>query len=283
MEAKKIAQSSVNIELGKAFMAENSKKEGVITLPSGLQYEIIKKGTGKKPTVADQVQTHYHGTLIDGTIFDSSVDRGQPATFGVGQVIQGWQEGIPLMSEGAKYKFYIPQELAYGMQSPSPKIPAGSTLIFEVELLDIIPAPKTSTTPKEVATSPTNEEGIKFLEENAKKKGVITLPSGLQYMVIVKGNGPKPTLTDKVQTHYHGTLIDGTVFDSSVDRGQPATFGVNQVIKGWQEGIPLMSEGAKYRLFIPQHLAYGMRATGKIPAGSALIFDVELIKINPEN
>jgi FKBP-type peptidyl-prolyl cis-trans isomerase FklB len=121
----------------------------------------------------------------------------------------------------------------------------------------------------------------KFLAENAKKPGVVTLPSGLQYLVLVEGSGPKATITDKVKVHYHGTLTNGTVFDSSVERGQPATFGVNQVIKGWQEGIPLMSAGAKYRLFIPQELAYGNRASGKIPAGSALIFDVELFEINP--
>ena len=100
--------------------------------------------------------------------------------------------------------------------------------------------------------------------------------------VLVQGDGPKPSINDKVKTHYHGTLIDGTVFDSSVDRGQPATFPVNGVIKGWQEAIPLMPLGSKYRLFIPQNLAYGMRAQGKIPAGSTLIFEVELLEINPE-
>ena len=124
-------------------------------------------------------------------------------------------------------------------------------------------------------------EGEKFLEENKKKDGVITTESGLQYEIIKKGTGKQPKLEDQVLTHYHGTLLDGTVFDSSVERGQPATFGVNQVIQGWQEGIPLMKEGAKYRFYIPQQLAYGMRATGKIPGGSMLIFDVELIEVNP--
>jgi len=273
LEAKKMAAAAVAIKAGKDFLEANAKKENVVTLASGLQYEIIREGKGAKPTISDKVVTHYHGTLTNGDVFDSSVERGQPATFGVNQVIKGWQEGIPLMSVGAKYKFYIPQELAYGLQSPSPKIPGGSALVFEVELLDINPGAKEQ--------SAGVAAGVAFLKENAKKEGVVTLPSGLQYKVLVQGKGPKPTITDKVKTHYHGTLIDGTVFDSSVDRGQPATFGVNQVIKGWQEGIPLMAEGSKYRLFIPQELAYGMRATGKIPAGSALIFDVELIKVNP--
>lgn len=273
VEKKQAATASEGIEAGKKFMAENAKKKGVVTMPNGMQYEILKEGKGAKPTINDKVKTHYHGTLIDGKVFDSSVDRGQPATFPLNGVIKGWQEGIPLMSVGAKYRFYIPQELAYGMRSPSPKIPAGSTLIFEVELLDINPGQK--------ELQETIKKGDAFLAENAKKKGVITTASGLQYKVIKEGSGAQPKLTDRVKVHYHGTLIDGTVFDSSVNRGEPTTFGVNQVIKGWQEGIPLMKVGSKVRLFIPQQLAYGTRATGKIPAGSALIFDVELFEINP--
>ncbi len=138
-QAEQEAQAVDNIAAGKAFLAANAKKEGVVTLASGLQYKIIKKGTGKQPTINDKVKTHYHGTTIDGKVFDSSVDRGEPASFGVSQVIRGWQEGIPLMKEGAKYILYIPQELGYGMQSPSAAIPAGSTLIFEVELITVNP------------------------------------------------------------------------------------------------------------------------------------------------
>jgi FKBP-type peptidyl-prolyl cis-trans isomerase len=281
VESKKMAAAAFAIKAGKDFLEANGKKENIVTLASGLQYEILKEGKGPKPTLTDKVVTHYHGTLTNGDVFDSSVDRGAPATFGVNQVIKGWQEGIPLMSLGAKYKFYIPQDLAYGLQAPSPKIPGGSALIFEVELLEINPGAKETNVAAAGAATNGVAAGVAFLKENATKEGVVTLPSGLQYQVLVQGTGPKPTITDKVKTHYHGTLIDGTIFDSSVDRGTPATFGVNQVIKGWQEGIPLMAEGSKYRLFIPQELAYGMRATGKIPAGSALIFDVELIKVNP--
>ncbi|CAA6817384.1 MAG: FKBP-type peptidyl-prolyl cis-trans isomerase FklB (EC [uncultured Aureispira sp.] len=120
---------------GQQFLKENTQRDGIITTASGLQYEILQEGEGDKPTLSSSVTTHYHGTLSDGTVFDSSVERGQPATFGVSQVIKGWQEGIPLMSAGAKYRFYVPQELAYGMRSPSPSIPPGSMLIFEVELL----------------------------------------------------------------------------------------------------------------------------------------------------
>ena len=124
------------------------------------------------------------------------------------------------------------------------------------------------------------EAGEKYLAENAKKSGVITLPSGLQYQVLKEGNGKKPSAKDQVKCHYEGFLIDGTVFDSSVQRGEPAVFGLQQVIAGWTEGLQLMQEGAKYRFFIPYRLAYGESgAAGAIPPFAALIFDVELIQV----
>ena len=121
--------------------------------------------------------------------------------------------------------------------------------------------------------------GEKFLATNKSKAGVITTASGLQYEVIKKGNGPLPTDTSRVKVHYHGTLIDGTTFDSSIDRGEPAVFGVNQVIKGWTEALKLMPVGSKYKLYIPQELAYGGQDQGAIKPFSALIFDVELLSI----
>lgn len=123
-------------------------------------------------------------------------------------------------------------------------------------------------------------EGENFLAENAKKPGVKVLPSGLQYQVLREGNGRRPTATDQVECHYEGTLINGQVFDSSYRRGETATFGLNQVIKGWTEGLQLMQEGAKYRFFIPYNLAYGEQGAGQaIPPYAALIFDVELVKV----
>jgi len=126
------------------------------------------------------------------------------------------------------------------------------------------------------------EKGQKFLDENKKRAGVTTLPSGLQYEILKAGTGPKPTATDKVTTHYHGTLIDGKVFDSSVDRGQPAQFGVNQVIPGWTEALQLMPVGSKWKLVVPSNLAYGERAPqgGPIGANETLVFEVELISID---
>ena len=136
MEARVNAE---NIEKGKQFLEENKQRPGVVTLPSGLQYEVIKEGNvGRYAKITDQVQCHYEGTLIDGTLFDSSIKRDQPATFGVNQVIPGWVEALQLMPEGAKWKLYIPSELGYGAQGAGEMIPPHSTLIFEVELLKIL-------------------------------------------------------------------------------------------------------------------------------------------------
>lgn len=130
--------NSENREKGRIFLEENKKKPNVVTLPSGLQYEVIKEGNGKKPKANDRVRCHYEGTLIDGTLFDSSIKRGEPAVFGVNQVIKGWVEALGLMSEGAKWKLYVPSDLAYGAQGAGDMIPPHSTLIFEVELIEVL-------------------------------------------------------------------------------------------------------------------------------------------------
>jgi len=135
LEAK---MSAAAIEQGKAFLEKNKKREGVVTLPSGLQYEVLTEGTGKKPQATDQVRCHYEGTLIDGTLFDSSIKRGEPAVFGVNQVIPGWVEALQLMSEGAKWKLYIPSDLGYGARGAGEMIPPHSTLVFEVELIEVL-------------------------------------------------------------------------------------------------------------------------------------------------
>ena len=131
-EAGKAAKAA-----GEAFLAENGKKEGVVTLPSGLQYQVLEEGNGKKPSATDQVVCHYEGTLIDGTVFDSSYQRNQPATFGLNQVIAGWTEGVQLMQEGAKYRFFIPYKLAYGERGAGAQIPPFAALVFDVELIEV--------------------------------------------------------------------------------------------------------------------------------------------------
>ncbi|MBF0576083.1 FKBP-type peptidyl-prolyl cis-trans isomerase [Dysgonomonas sp. GY617] len=135
LQAEKL---DINEKAGQEFLEINKKRPGVVTLPSGLQYEIITKGEGKLPQATDQVKCHYHGTLIDGTVFDSSVQRGTPATFGVNQVIKGWVEALQLMPVGSKWKLFIPADLAYGKAGAGQSIEPNSALVFEVEVLDIV-------------------------------------------------------------------------------------------------------------------------------------------------
>ncbi len=138
MKAQQAKKHEKTMTEGKLFLENNAKRAGVTTLPSGLQYEVLKAGTGAIPAKTDRVSVHYHGTLLDGTVFDSSVDRGQPATFGVTQVIAGWVEALQLMPEGSKWKLFIPYNLAYGERGAGGKIGPYATLVFEVELLSIV-------------------------------------------------------------------------------------------------------------------------------------------------
>tara|TARA_Y100001934_G_scaffold216725_1_gene257166 strand:- start:922 stop:1623 length:702 start_codon:yes stop_codon:yes gene_type:complete len=218
-------------------------------------------GTGEKPLATDKVEVHYHGTLEDGTVFDSSVDRGETITFPLNRVIRGWTEGLQLMPVGSKFKFTIPPELGYGAR-PIGSIPPNSTLIFEVELFNI-------------------EKPIVDLDFNlpAEEK---TLESGLRYLDHVKGTGEEATSGKEVVVHYSGYLADGTKFDSSHDRGTPFTFVLDQgrVIKGWDEGVAGMKKGGKRTLIIPPELGYGERgAGGVIPPNATLMFEVELLDI----
>ncbi|MBQ9164367.1 MAG: FKBP-type peptidyl-prolyl cis-trans isomerase [Bacteroidaceae bacterium] len=138
MNAEKAEAGKKALEEGRVFLQNNAGKPGVITTKSGLQYEVLNPGTGKKPKATDKVRCHYEGTLIDGTVFDSSYQRNEPAVFGLNQVIPGWTEGVQLMSEGAKYRFYIPYLLAYGESGAGGMIPPYATLIFDVELIEVL-------------------------------------------------------------------------------------------------------------------------------------------------
>jgi peptidylprolyl isomerase len=197
---------------------------------------------------------HYSGWTTDGKMFDSSVSRGTPNTFSVGGLIKGFSEGLQLMTVGEKRRFWVPQELAYRGQ---PGRPAGM-LVFEVELLEILADP--SAPPPDVAAPPSD----------AKRT-----PSGLTYKTLRPGKGTThPERRSQVTVHYTGWTTDGKMFDSSVKRGQPASFGLDEVIPGWTEGVQLMVEGEKTRFWIPQRLAYEGKAG--MPAGM-LVFDIELI------
>jgi len=220
---------------------------------SGLATKVLKPGTGKDhPAKEDLVTIHYTGWTTDGNMFDSSVAKGAPATFGVTKVIPGFSEGLQLMVVGEKRRLWIPEAIAYRGLPNRPK----GLLVFDVELIDI-----PSRAPSDV----------KAIPADAKRTA-----SGLAYRVIRQGTGgrhPKPT--SKVTVHYTGWTTDGKMFDSSVVKGAPATFPLNNVIAGWTEGLQLMYEGEKTRFWIPEKLAYG----GKSEPYGMLVFDVELLKI----
>ena len=226
---------------------------------SGLASKVLQPGTGSEhPSELDIVKVHYTGWTTDGQMFDSSVVRGEPSGLPLNRVIAGWTEGVQLMVVGEKRRLWIPEDLAYG---GAPGRPAGM-LVFDIELLGIQKAPPIPEAPSDVAAPPADAEVTK---------------SGLASKVLMAGTGTEhPKKTSRVTVHYSGWTTDGKLFDSSVVRGQPATFGLHQVIKGWTEGVQLMVAGEKRRFWIPEKLAYG-GAPGK-PAGM-LVFDVELISI----
>jgi FKBP-type peptidyl-prolyl cis-trans isomerase len=220
---------------------------------TGLATKVLKAGTGKDhPTKDDLVMVHYSGWTTDGKMFDSSVTRNQPATFGVSKVIAGFSEGLQLMVAGEKRRLWIPESLAYKGQAGRPK----GMLVFDVELVDM-----PNRAPADVKAPPAD----------AKKTA-----SGLAYKVIKEGTGgrhPKPS--SNVTVHYTGWTTDGKMFDSSVVRGEPTSFTLDKVIAGWTEGVQLMYEGEKARFWIPEKLAYG----GKSAPYGLLVFDIELLKI----
>lgn len=261
-EQEKSASDIKKEEKAKAKALKKVMK-GAKTTPEGLSYVITKSvEEGKFPVKGDVVKVHYQGRkLMDTTYFDSSYRRGEslPLKVGVGMVIKGWDVGIPLLKEGERATLIIPDSLGYGKEGSGGRGPLG-TLIFDVELVEIVDIGPYSTEGKEEKTT----------------------PSGLKYTTIVETDGEMPKKGQTVHVHYTGYLEDGTKFDSSWDRMRPFNFqlGMGRVIKGWDEGVALMKVGEKARFVIPSNLGYGPNgAGGVIPPNAALIFDVELLKI----
>jgi peptidylprolyl isomerase len=239
-----------------------------ITTESGLQYIILEEGDGELPEVGQVVSVHYTGYLTNGTIFDSSRDRGVPFNFplGQGQVIAGWDEGIGFMPAGSSGRLIIPPELAYGDSGAGAQIQPGDTLVFDVELVEIIPPPP---------ESPTAVEESEFLETD----------SGVQYYDFEEGSGAVAEDGQIVTVHFTGWLEDGEMFDSSFLRGQPIAIilGSGQVIPGWEDGMINMKVGGTRQIIIPPELAFGEEGAGGgiIPPNVTLIFEVELVDVSP--
>ncbi len=222
---------------------------------------VLHPGTGTDHAAAsDRVRVHYTGWTRDGTMFDSSLPRGQPALFTLTQVIPGWAEALELMAVGEKRKLWIPARLAYG-ESPKAGAPVGD-LTYEVELTEIIHAPKR---PEDVAAVP--------------KTATVTA-SGLAYRVLSAGSGKvHAKMSDRVVASYSGWTTDGLLFDSSGLRDGPGTFTVSALIQGWKEGLQLMVVGDKMRFWMPANLAYGDHPKNEDAPAGTLVFDIELLQI----
>lgn len=238
------------------------------TSESGLASLVLEEGAGvEKPGPTDIVAAHFTGWLADGTLLESTVMNGKPAQFKLDQVtIKGWVEGLQLMVKGEKRRFWIPEALGFGENPPS-GAPKGD-LIFDFELLEFKAMPKgpeAIPAPEDVAAAPSDAE---------------TTDSGLASKVLQVGEGSAhPGETDEVLVHYTGWTTDGKMFDSSVARGEPISFPLNGVIKGWTEGVQLMVKGEKRRFWIPGKLAYGETPSRPGAPAGTLVFDVELIRI----
>jgi FKBP-type peptidyl-prolyl cis-trans isomerase len=230
---------------------------------NGLATKVLRNGTGTEhPGANDLVLVHYTGWTTDGKRFDSSVAREKPASFAVNGVIPGWQSALPLFVVGEVRRLWIPSELAYGDTPPRPNMPAGD-LVFDVELLEIKKAPPVP-------------------EDLVNPTGAKATRSGLRYRVLQKGKSRvRPKHTDQVEVEYSGWTLDGRMFDSTTRRGEPGRFILDEIIPGLREGIPLMSPGDRFRLWIPEDLAFaGKKASPGTPQGD-LVFDIELIRIVP--
>ncbi len=288
IEKETISMSEAYALENQQYLETNKAKDGVEVTDTGLQYVVLNEGGGASPTVDDYVTVHYRGKFIDGKEFDSSHSRGEPATFPAGGLIPGFTEALTLMQEGDTWEITIPSEIAYGEAGAGGGfIPGNSTLVFELELIEVMTAEEAQQLQQrrqeaaEAEAAAFKDAQLAFLEQNKSQEGIQTTESGLQYRVIEEGEGAMPTAQSNVTVHYSGKLTNGEEFDSSYRRGQPATFPLNGVIRGWTEGLQLMKEGAKYEFFLPYDLGYGERGSGGgIPPYATLVFIVELISVD---
>ncbi len=267
--------AELTIDPFETYLPWNPALECVQTTESGLQYIVLKEGTadGAHPAPSDRVSVHYDGRLASGEKFDSSFDRGSPSVFGVTQVIPGWIEGLQLMKPGDEFLFYIPNNLAYGEQARGAVIKAGDDLVFHVALQDVI-----------VPVTTDRQAWDKYLPWPSDAPEVVKTGSGLEYVVLEEGaeGGKSPTAGEMVVVHYEGRFVkDGTTFDSSFQRGQPAVFPADKVIPGWVEMLKLMKTGDRVMVHIPSQIAYGEKGTpdGFIPPEADLQFEVQLLDV----
>ncbi|MGE4158932.1 MAG: FKBP-type peptidyl-prolyl cis-trans isomerase [Planctomycetota bacterium] len=264
----KTASDNEPVVSSSSWTRVNSESDWSADIADKVQVVVREEGQGPLVKPGDLVKVHYHGLTFNGgqrgQVFDSSRERGESVSFpvGKGRLITGWDKVIPGFKVGSKLTLMIPPSMGYGNKDMG-KIKPGSTLLFEIDILD-------SATPPEAPIFPKLEDGDGRWN---------TLPSGLKILTLREGKGDKPAQGSNVKVHYSGWLADGTSFDSSYERGDPIQFpvGTGQVIPGWDEGIMALKKGSKAILKIPANLAYGANGAGPIPPNSTLVFQVELL------
>ncbi len=291
-DAKALEDRKVEAEAElQQYLADNN----ITTEPleSGLIFIEEKKGSGSSPKAEDMVKVNLTVSLIDGSQLFSTDDRGEPFEYEYGKNFdnEGLEEGVGMLKKGGKARLIVPHQIAYGAESRGQMVPAYSTIIYDVELVDIrskdaYEKERKQKQAEQQAKEDMNKANEKSLRQKYLNDNNITVPptaSGLIFVEKEVGTGERAVAGSTVHVHYNGTLLDGTKFDSSYDRGEPFSFrlGVGQVIKGWDEAIAMMREGGKATLIIPSEIGYGARGSGSIPAYSTLVFDVELVKVEP--
>ncbi len=275
---------------------KEKKLYNVKVSPEGIYYIVDVPGTGAQVNAEDYVSVHYTGKLLNGNKFDSSIDRNEPITFqiGIGQVIQGWEKGIPLFKVGGKGTIFLPSSLAYGENGAGGVIPPNAPLAFDIEIVESMDRATYMERQKALQLKMQAEADARRAEHAKVDKATIEkyvadnnlkvqyLPSGLAYYMTEEGTGAQVQPGNTAVVHYTGKLLDGTKFDSSKDRDQPfpVPVGENRVIQGWEQGLPLFKVGGKGTLIIPSTLAYGERgAGGIIKPNSVLLFDIEVLEV----
>ena len=299
-----------------AYLAENANRDGVRTLDSGLQIEVLEEGDGEAPTEDDIVRLTYDARLSDGQPFDNSERVGGVLTLASYRDLQlpGLVEALPQMREGERARLTLPPRLAFGEQGfPGSPVGPNEVMVFDIDLIEVVKRDDAERIAElqaeaeeanrarmaemeaqraamqaefEALATRNQEEGTAFLAEVAGREGIQRTDTGLLYEVVDgSGEGASPTPSDEVRVHYRGTLPDGSEFDSSYSRGQPTEFRLNGVIAGWTEGLQLMQVGDTYRFYLPADIAYGEAGTpgGPIGPNQALVFDVELLGVNPDD
>lgn len=275
------------------YVAEN--EISVEPTESGIYFMPGKRGSGPKPEEGKWVSVHYSVSMLDGTeLFDTRERSEDPIDFEYGKRFEneGFQEVLGMMREGGTANAIVPSEMAFGAQGAGDVVPPFTPLYYDIELADVMTidewdrkqSDKKAMALAEKLKKQETEKGEiqNYLDEN-NLVPTEQLPSGITYIETLKGDGPRPNIGDRVTVHYTGKLLDGTVFDSSVEKGEPFEFvvGRGMVIKGWDKGIPLMNVGSKGLLIVPFDEAYGTRQAGSIPPYSTLVFEVELLDMEP--